>query len=166
LSVLLWRARGVNQQACVCAGGQIIVLALSDVVTRDEPKERSWLLRARAAHARELGAMVALDQRAQRILVSFAAELEGQAAELERQVQVDSIEKASAANELEARLGAVAAMKPEAPVGSGEDLALLYRERAKRLRTLIEAIQDVQQIQLLRAIADDYEQLANRLLPQ
>jgi len=142
------------------------VLALSKVVTREEPRERIRLLRARAAHARELSAVVALDQRAQRKLVNFAAELEQEAAELERQVQVDSIEKASAVTEVEARLGAAAAMKPEVPDGPGADLAILYRERAKRLRTLIDAIQDSQQIQLLRAIAEDYEQLANRLSPQ
>jgi hypothetical protein len=131
-------------------------------MTRLEPQDRIRHLRARAAHARELGAVFIGDERVTRNLDRFAADLEREASELEARIQAEAAPRPPPATPASLP-DKIVAMRAELPESPGDDLALLYRDRAKRLRALAEAMQDLAQIQLLKTIADDYEQLADKL---
>jgi hypothetical protein len=134
-------------------------------------RQRITALRARAALFRQAASYISL--RSDRgDLESYAAELEKQADRLEEQLRANAAVQAEGTAEPPSGPEALAAMKkgvPDEPTmdEQGPELALnevaaLFAGRVKRLRELSEHITGENK-QLLLDIAEEYEQIANKL---
>jgi hypothetical protein len=102
---------------------------------------------------------------------AYASEVEKQADKLEEVVRSTAAMKGGAAAEPPTGAEAIAAMKSEpgteeeAESKEHNDVAALYLERANRLRALA-AHQSTENGQLLLEIAEEYEDLASKLVAQ